>query len=104
MASCTGVPGTRTWGYRAIRETTSSMRSRRTEINPVFRTRHQVYTPCVWAALGMVLLTMAGAEERPAQGVDKTLTAQLVRTGLYMISGGGGNSLLRLSANGFILV
>ena len=32
------------------------------------------------------------------------LDAELVRTGLYLIRGGGGNSLLRLSANGMILV
>src|SRR5262249_33054773 len=32
------------------------------------------------------------------------LTAALVKPGLFLISGGGGNSLLRLSANGFILV
>jgi glyoxylase-like metal-dependent hydrolase (beta-lactamase superfamily II) len=34
----------------------------------------------------------------------QALTPTLVKTGLYMISGGGCNSLLRLSANGFILV
>src|SRR5215467_14342959 len=32
------------------------------------------------------------------------LNAELVKTGLYVFSGSGGNSLLRLSANGFILV
>jgi glyoxylase-like metal-dependent hydrolase (beta-lactamase superfamily II) len=32
------------------------------------------------------------------------LTAQLVKTGIYVISGGGCNSVLRLSANGFVLV
>ena len=32
------------------------------------------------------------------------LDAELVRTGLYLIRGGGGNSLLRLSANGMLLV
>ena len=32
------------------------------------------------------------------------LEADLVRTGLYLIRGGGGNSLLRLSANGMLLV
>jgi cyclase len=35
---------------------------------------------------------------------DKALRAQLITTGLYMISGAGGNSVLRLSADGFILV
>ena len=35
---------------------------------------------------------------------DETITTQLVKTGLYLISGGGANSLLRFSANGLILV
>ena len=66
----------------------------------------------------VVLLAMAGSNagsaqvrrqqnEPPAQGdgdVGHTLTAQVVRTGLYLISGGGANSLLRFSANGLILV
>src|SRR5215470_16303584 len=40
----------------------------------------------------------------PEQQVPARLTADLVKTGLYVISGGGGNSLLRLSANGLIVV
>src|SRR5215831_7844059 len=35
---------------------------------------------------------------------ERRLNAALVKPGLFLISGGGGNSLLRLSANGFILV
>lgn len=35
---------------------------------------------------------------------DGALSTQLVKTGLYLISGGGGNSLLRFSANGSVLV
>jgi len=43
--------------------------------------------------------------EKPGQtSADSRLNAALVKTGLFLISGGGGNSLLRLSANGFILV
>ena len=42
-------------------------------------------------------------EQPPTPGTP-TLHADLVKTGLYVFSGGGGNSLLRLSANGFILV
>jgi cyclase len=43
--------------------------------------------------------------EQPAKNPgDTTLTMQLVKTGLFTISGGGGNSLVRLSANGVILV
>lgn len=35
---------------------------------------------------------------------DATLSANLVKTGLYLISGGGGNTLMRFSTNGLILV
>lgn len=40
----------------------------------------------------------AGSASAPA------LTAELLKTGLYLISGGGGNSLLRLSQSGAVLV
>src|SRR5215467_14779243 len=61
------------------------------------------------------LMLTAGAISCSAQCVSEiknagqgsagsTLYATLVKTGLFLISGGGGNSLLRLSANGFILV
>ncbi|MEJ8852202.1 hypothetical protein [Variovorax rhizosphaerae] len=36
--------------------------------------------------------------------VAPTLETELVKTGLYLIKGGGGNSLLRMSANGWVLV
>jgi glyoxylase-like metal-dependent hydrolase (beta-lactamase superfamily II) len=60
-----------------------------------------------------VLLLMAGdasaqsPQRRATPGEsagEKALTPALVKTGLFVISGGGCNSLLRLSANGFILV
>jgi cyclase len=67
---------------------------------------HSIFTSKLPASAlcAIALMAMAAAEERPAKGVDQTLTVQLAKTGLYLISGGGGNSLLRLSANGFILV
>jgi len=40
----------------------------------------------------------------PKDPGDVVLSADLVKTGLYLITGGGGNSLLRLSAAGSILV
>jgi cyclase len=58
----------------------------------------------------MVLVIMAGAIADPAQNMqyntrgDEGMTAQYVKTGLYVISGRGSNSVLRLSANGLILV
>ena len=45
----------------------------------------------------------AGAAAPDAQA-SAPLDTDLVRTGLYLIRGGGGNSLLRLSANGMLLV
>src|SRR5215813_5013589 len=64
---------------------------------------------------GAILLAMAVAVAVPAQAhqekgspekvpAEAPLTAQLVKTGLYLISGGGANTLLRFSANGLILV
>lgn len=47
-----------------------------------------------------------GQQQRSASmAADEVkLGADLVKTGLYVISGGGGNTLLRFSANGLILV
>jgi cyclase len=58
------------------------------------------------------LLAIGPALAMPADGPlpaapnppDTTMSADLVKTGLYLISGGGSNSLLRLSAIGSILV
>ena len=64
-------------------------------------------------ALAMLVMAVAAAgfaqnnheKKHPAKGAgDVTLDAKLVKTGLYLISGGGGNSLLRLSGNGLIIV
>jgi glyoxylase-like metal-dependent hydrolase (beta-lactamase superfamily II) len=65
------------------------------------------------SVIGLLAMAMAFAvsaevlqENRsPATGGgDVTLTADLVKTGLYVITGGGGNTLMRFSANGLILV
>jgi glyoxylase-like metal-dependent hydrolase (beta-lactamase superfamily II) len=56
----------------------------------------------VTIAAGFAQYQQAGPQ---AHGADKgALSGELVRTGLYLISGAGGNTLLRLSANGLILV
>src|SRR5208283_604007 len=66
--------------------------------------------PCAIVMLVMAIAVAGSAQynqekERPGKGAgDVTLDAQLVKTGLYLISGGGGNSLLRLSGNGLIIV
>jgi glyoxylase-like metal-dependent hydrolase (beta-lactamase superfamily II) len=68
------------------------------------------YRTCAIVLLAMAAALAGSAQDHRATELpgkradDTTLTAELVRTGLYMISGGGGNSMLRLSANGLILV
>lgn len=58
----------------------------------------------------VLLLIAAAALAQSTQGsetasaAETRLTASLVKTGLFVISGGGCNSVLRLSANGLILV
>jgi len=58
--------------------------------------------------LGMGVVGPASAqshqEKGPAAKGDIVLSSQLVKTGLYLIAGGGGNTLLRFTANGLILV
>lgn len=71
---------------------------------------HPVIRRCLASLLAATLATVASAQAprdqaTPARSADATpLRAELVKTGLYMISGGGGNSLLRLSASGSILI
>jgi len=73
----------------------------------------QIVTGCgLYAMLSMLLAgpfwssaqSFSEVEKRGQTSADSRLNAALVKTGLFLISGGGGNSLLRLSANGFILV
>ena len=60
-------------------------------------------TPAV-LALSIVVAVAGLGHPLQDQQVPAKLTADLVKTGLYVISGGGGNSLVRLSANGLIVV
>jgi cyclase len=59
-------------------------------------------------AIAAAIATGAGAEDglpAPTPGnAAVVLGAQLVKTGLYLITGGGSNTLLRLSQSGAILV
>jgi len=73
----------------------------------------QIVTRCGLYAMLFVLLagpsssyaqSFSEVEKRGQTSADSRLNAALVKIGLFLISGGGGNSLLRLSANGFILV
>jgi len=54
------------------------------------------------AATASAQYTLSNETAKPAAG--SALTATLVKTGSYTISGGGTNTLLRLSANGLIVV
>lgn len=60
------------------------------------------------SAIGVLLvagaLDSAAQYNHPKELIDPTLSYQIVKTGLHMISGKGGNCLLRLSGNGLILV
>ena len=61
-------------------------------------------------AMALAVATAAGAQGLPQPAVPEpspaaaVLDTELVKTGLYLITGGGGNSLLRLSGNGLIVV
>jgi glyoxylase-like metal-dependent hydrolase (beta-lactamase superfamily II) len=66
------------------------------------------YWLCLLALLAMVGAVAGSplaAEEQPGKGPqDVNLTIQPVKTGLFLITGGGANSLMRLSPYGEILV
>jgi cyclase len=49
-------------------------------------------------------LFVAGGGMAQERATEQPIASQVIKTGLYLIAGGGSNSLLRLSANGFILV
>lgn len=57
----------------------------------------------VWCIASSAQYTQ-GKEPAGKSAGGGALTAKTVKTGLFVISGGGGNSLLRLSGNGLILV
>jgi cyclase len=77
---------------------------------PMFSRALPAIRRCVIGLVTTTLATVASAQdhqEKPpvATGsADVVLGADLVKTGLYVITGGGGNSLLRFSASGLILV
>jgi glyoxylase-like metal-dependent hydrolase (beta-lactamase superfamily II) len=57
-------------------------------------------------ALAVLALAIpAAAQDRqPAAPTGSSQTIRFVKTGLFMIAGGGGNTVVRLSGNGIILV
>lgn len=66
----------------------------------------EIRLPAKLRASGVVLLAFTSAVGASAQKPQDAgaLKADLVRTGLYIFYGGGGNSLLRLTGNGLIVV
>jgi len=68
------------------------------------------YRLCAVILLAMAVNAAVSAQNLNEKGTpeksspEAPFTAQLVKTGLYLISGGGANTLLRFSANGLILV
>jgi len=69
-----------------------------------------IYRLCAIILLAMAVAGAVSAQDHQEKGApekgsaEAQFTAQLVKTGLYLISGGGANTLLRFSANGLILV
>ncbi len=53
------------------------------------------------AALVLVLATASAAAQ---EGASPELKAELVKTGLYVVAGRGGNSVVRMSAGGLVVV
>lgn len=76
----------------------------------MFNRRLPARRVCVIGLLAMASAFAVTAQtpqekEMPAKGAGEvTLSADLVKTGLYVIRGGGGNTLMRFSASGLILV
>jgi glyoxylase-like metal-dependent hydrolase (beta-lactamase superfamily II) len=72
----------------------------------MFRKILGTFRSCAITLIALGIIPIASAQYAPhnpneASGV---LTSHYVKTGLYVISGGGGNTVLRLSGNGLILV
>jgi cyclase len=65
--------------------------------------------PTYYLCAFLLTLTITVSAQNPQQAPGKSIndvvmTAELVKPGLYLIAGGGGNTLLRFSPRGLILV
>jgi glyoxylase-like metal-dependent hydrolase (beta-lactamase superfamily II) len=93
-------------GATAVRRSSLHVDSHTVLENLMFRTTLWRAGICL-AFLFQVAVSTAGnsewREQRGRSGDPNPLAAQLIKTGLYMLSG-EGNSLIRLSANGAIVV
>jgi cyclase len=71
------------------------------------RSTHWSLVIAVGFVCGAIAVSAQATQDKEETGKNKAnsaLSAEAVKTGLFVISGGGCNSLLRLSGNGFILV
>jgi len=75
---------------------------------PMFRSTLSAYRLrgiALLAVVGAIAASAFAAEEQPGSGSrEEKLNIQLLKTGLFLITGGGANSLMRLSPYGEILV
>jgi glyoxylase-like metal-dependent hydrolase (beta-lactamase superfamily II) len=75
----------------------------------MFRETAPTLGVCVFVLIAMASVVTSSAQSAAVAGkeppkIPGILTSNYVKTGLYFISGGGGNSVLRLSGNGLLLV
>jgi glyoxylase-like metal-dependent hydrolase (beta-lactamase superfamily II) len=76
----------------------------------MFKKTFMTYRLCVILLLAAAVASTASAQTHQEKGAPEkgpgntTFSSQLVKTGLYLISGDSGNTLLRFSAEGLILV
>jgi cyclase len=75
----------------------------------MFREEKPALKPCAFLLLALACAVAGAAQSAPRMGADQpkpagVITAQYVETGLFCLSGGGGNSVLRLSGMGLLLV
>jgi glyoxylase-like metal-dependent hydrolase (beta-lactamase superfamily II) len=65
-----------------------------------------MFNSCAMTLIALACVPIASAQYAPhdPNQTPGALTSHYVKTGLYVISGGGGNTVLRLSGNGLILV
>jgi len=76
----------------------------------MFKKTLSTYRLCAILLLATAVAVTASAQSHQEKGAPEkvpgnpTFSSQLIKTGLYLISGDGGNTLLRFSAEGLILV
>jgi len=75
----------------------------------MFREEKPALKPCAFLLLALAYAVAGAAQSAPSAAAEQpkvpgVITPHYVRTGLYYLSGGGGNSVVRLSAVGLLVV